>query len=1244
MTEKNNDKNLHNVNIEKSEQLRKKAKEKIQQDIQNSDYNENTGPLTKESIIQELRIRKAELEIQNEELIRSREELEISRNKYSNLFEFAPIGYFTLSIYGIIEEVNLTATNILGRSRNEIINKPLNLFINKKDIAKFTNHIKNVMNNSKRLNCEIGIDNKKENKTIFVRLESIYAEEQSEKQKRRKIYMAVIDISDKVRTQKSLEESEKKYHQLFSNILNGFGYYKLITDKHNKASDIVFLEVNQAFVDIIGISKEKLIGNRATEFFPNLKTSETKWLEAFSNVALKQEELRFEIYSEERGKWFSVYAFCPKKGYFATILEDSTERKEVINKIKESEKRYEAVIDAQPNLICRFTPPDGKVSFVNKSICDRLEKSKEELIGQYSIIDFVHKEDLLKAKQNLAELTATNKDSVSQYRVVTPKGILWMEWSTKALFNDKGQLVEYQSVGRDITEQKEAERSLQENQLKYKKIIEIANDSVLIADGDTGIILDANKKASELLSLPVEKIIGMHQTQIHPHETKEEMKKGFEDVYKYGHFHIDTVFLYSSKGEIIPVEVSSSSVKLNDRTIVIGIFRDIRDRIAMYKKLEKTNTDLEEANEEIRATNEELETTNDSLKEANEELEDLKSKLEAIVNNFPNGAVMLFDKNLKYLIARGKGVSQLDYKVKNMEGKTVWEVFPEGLIEKIVKYYEKALQGEYNEFEIGYQERIYLYVYTLPVKNEFGEVVLGMSMIQDISLQKEMNKELQKIYKQIEKREALYRAVVEDQTELICRYTSDRKITFVNEAYCRYYNKTKDELIGKEFELRIIDEDKSILENSLSSLNIENKVSTAEYRMKMTRGKIRWQRWINRAIYNSDKQLIEYQSVGRDITEKKQMGMALLESEEKFRSIFEESPIGIMLFDRMGSIIWHNEAVMKITGIKDIEGLKRNYNLFEDKFIPKEAIEKIKNKQKARYEISIDIDELKKTVPYLDIQKSGTVYRDFSLAPIYADKDRKQVTGYFVFTMDITERKESDQSLQQSMEELKRSNEELEQFANIVSHDLKNPLNVVISYVDIIKNNYGDKLDERGLKMSEMVKDRTLQMIHMIDRLLSYSQIRSDENLFEYIDTEIILKKALDNLEIEIKETKTEITHDKLPAIKADETQMISVFQNIIGNSIKYSKKGVTPKINISAEEKENEWLFTITDNGIGIEEDQKEKIFLIFHRIDKKNNTGHGIGLAFCKKCIKNHKGKIWAESVKDEGTTFYFTINKNL
>ncbi len=507
-----------------------------------------------------------------------------------------------------------------------------------------------------------------------------------------------------------------------------------------------------------------------------------------------------------------------------------------------------------------------------------------------------------------------------------------------------------------------------------------------------------------------------------------------------------------------------------------------------------------------------------------------------------------------------------------------------------------------------------------------------------------MNKELKGIYKQIEKREALYRAVVEDQTELICRYTSDRKITFVNEAYCRYYNKTKDDLIGKKFKLSVVDEDKSILENSLSSLNIENKVSTAEYRIRMTRGKIRWQRWINRAIYNSNKQLIEYQSVGRDITEKKQIEMALLESEEKFRSIFEESPIGIMLFDRMGSIIWHNEAVMKITGVKDTEKLKKNYNLFQDKFIPKEAIEKIKNKQKARYEISINIDELKKTVPYLNIEKSGTVYRDFSLAPIYADRDKNEVTGYFVFTMDITERKESEQSLQQSMEELKRSNEELEQFAHIVSHDLKNPLNVVISYVDIIKNNYGDKLDERGLKMSEMVKDRTLQMIHMIDRLLSYSQIRSDENLFEYIDTEIILKKAIDNLEIEIKETKAEITHDKLPTIKVDETQMISVFQNIIGNSIKYSKKGVTPKINVSAEEKENEWLFTITDNGIGIEEDQKEKIFLIFHRIDKRNSTGHGIGLAFCKKCIKNHKGKIWVESVKDESTTFYFTINKNL
>ncbi|MFW5800207.1 MAG: sensor histidine kinase [Spirochaetota bacterium] len=228
------------------------------------------------------------------------------------------------------------------------------------------------------------------------------------------------------------------------------------------------------------------------------------------------------------------------------------------------------------------------------------------------------------------------------------------------------------------------------------------------------------------------------------------------------------------------------------------------------------------------------------------------------------------------------------------------------------------------------------------------------------------------------------------------------------------------------------------------------------------------------------------------------------------------------------------------------------------------------------------------------------------------------------------------------MKELEASNKELEQFASVVSHDLKGPLSVVISYINLMKKKYTDK---EAKYLTEQVIQRTHNMLDLIDNLLHYSRAgKVNKEDLEVCDCELILQSATENLKIDIESNNAKITHSPLPKIYGYKVQLISLFQNLLSNAIKYRKED-PPNIHIYAKKtgENNEWLFSFKDNGIGINSKKKDKIFLIFHRekavYDKY--SGYGIGLAYCKKIVENHNGKIWVESEPDKGSTFYFTIN---
>jgi signal transduction histidine kinase len=238
------------------------------------------------------------------------------------------------------------------------------------------------------------------------------------------------------------------------------------------------------------------------------------------------------------------------------------------------------------------------------------------------------------------------------------------------------------------------------------------------------------------------------------------------------------------------------------------------------------------------------------------------------------------------------------------------------------------------------------------------------------------------------------------------------------------------------------------------------------------------------------------------------------------------------------------------------------------------------------------------------------------------------------------EAKQAHAALAAKADELVRSNTELQHFAYIASHDLQEPLRMVASYVQLLARRYKGKLDNEANEFIDFAVDGATRMQALINALLAYSRIGTKAKTLEPTDCEKVLEVALKDLHLAVEESKAIVTHDPLPTVMGDATQLGQLFQNLIGNSVKF-RGGETPRIHISAERNGKDWYFSHRDNGIGIDPQFSERIFVIFQRLHSKQEyPGTGIGLALCKKIVERHGGRIWMESEPGHGTIFRFTI----
>jgi light-regulated signal transduction histidine kinase (bacteriophytochrome) len=261
-------------------------------------------------------------------------------------------------------------------------------------------------------------------------------------------------------------------------------------------------------------------------------------------------------------------------------------------------------------------------------------------------------------------------------------------------------------------------------------------------------------------------------------------------------------------------------------------------------------------------------------------------------------------------------------------------------------------------------------------------------------------------------------------------------------------------------------------------------------------------------------------------------------------------------------------------------------------------------------------------------------------ASMIADPEGK-ATGMMASFLDITERKRLEEELAKNVEELARSNAELEQFAYVASHDLQEPLRMISSYVQLLARRYQGALGTEADEFIHYAVDGATRMQALIQDLLAYSRVGGSGTKLVPVDCEEVLRQTLTDMHMAIEEASATITHDPLPVIRFDPVQFAQILQNLISNAIKFRRPEVPPIVALAALQRDEEWLFSVKDNGLGVSDLFLKKAFQIFQRWQARGESlGTGIGLAVCRKIVERFGGRIWVESKVGEGSTFYFTI----
>jgi len=968
------------------------------------------------------------------------------------------------------------------------------------------------------------------------------------------------------------------------------------------SSDFKLIAANRVFIKGMEFMTHSTLKKGDNLLIKELSPEQiTFWKDQY-NQALSGKSFKIEIFTPAINNWKDSWADISFKPIYknndvigiACSSRNITEEKLAAEKLTESENRFRALIEKSAELIT-LTSKEGKILYISPSIINAFGYTLEEITPGISF-NFIHPDDLENFRKNREKILRSPGSSFNcQLRVLHKNGKwIWCESSLTNMLHEPGvnALV---SNFRDISQRISAEKLQEFNRNNLNALINNTNDLMWSIDKNFELIT-FNQPFFEIIK----------------YISGKELKKG------------DNIFI-----SILSLEQLERFKISYGRALAGETFTEIEyinARVESWSEI--SYYPIRKGDEIIGTACHSRDITERKISE--KALQTSEQNLQTIFNNASEGFV-LTDINGKVKSFNNKA---LQYIVNNEKGEiavgcNILDFIDESRRENFKNNSKKLLSGERINYDLYYERKDgknYWLNFTLtPVYNHSS--VEGICITgKDITERK---------FAELRLTESNERFINASKAtfDAIWDWNVKTKMLYLTEGYTELFgyklenNKTEFTTWSE----RIHPEDKErVIQDRLNIINDENESNWKdEYRYIKADGSI---------SYVADRGILlrndtgAYRMIGamQDVTKLKEEELRLKEVLKEKDSILESIGDAFFAVDNDWTVTYWNSQAEKMlaTAKKDIIG-----NNFWDVFP-----NSIDSESYIQYNRAIKNHEV---IQFEDFYPVVSQWFEISAYP--------SSTGLSVYFKNITERKLSEtnvkelyKSLEKQAKKLTVSNEELERFAYVTSHDLQEPLRMVTNFLQLLQKKYDQQLDETAQKYINFAVDGADRMKTLILDLLEFSRISSTVADHTIINLNNVIIKAKQALRASIDGSQAVINVQYLPSVCGNESQLSQLFQNLISNSIKY-KNGLTPVIDISYSETPIEWEFCIADNGIGIDEKFFEKIFIIFQRLhNKKDYPGTGIGLSICKKIVEKHAGKIWVESSQGQGSKFYFTILK--
>jgi PAS domain S-box-containing protein len=761
-----------------------------------------------------------------------------------------------------------------------------------------------------------------------------------------------------------------------------------------------------------------------------------------------------------------------------------------------------------------------------------------------------------------------------------------------------GKVLRWFGTNTDISESKESGA-------KYRGLLEAAPDAMVVVNTGGEIVL-LNVQAEKQFGYSRDELVGQKVKNIIPEGFAERLiadgtRSAADALAQQIGTGIELIALRRD-GTEFPIEIMLSPLESAEGTLVTAAIRDISVR-----------------------------------KAAEVHLAQMEGRYRGLLEAAPD-AMVVIDQGGKIVLLNAQAEKQLGYSRDELIGQKVKNIIPEGFAERLIADGTRsAAEALAQQIGTGIEliarrkdgSEFPIEIMLSPLESAEGTLVTAA--IRDISVRKAAEKHLAQM-------EGRYRGLLEAAPDAMVVVNAGGEIVLLNVQAEKQLGYSRDELIGQKVK-NIIPKgfaERLIADGTRSAAEaLAQQIGTGIELIALRRDGTEFPIEIMLSPLESAEGTLVTAAI-RDISVRKAAEKHLAQMEGRYRGLLEAAPDAMVVVNAGGEIVLLNVQAEKQFGYSrdELVGQKME-NIVPEGFAERLIADALRSAEDAlAQEIGTGIELLAR-------RKDGSEFPiEIMLSPL------ESAEGILVTAAirDISLRKKAEAHLLQNVEELRRSNKELGQFAYIASHDLQEPLRMVASYTQLLSRRYKGKLDADADEFIAFAVDGASRMHRLIQDLLTYSRVGSKGQELVETSSEEALQNAMVNLRGAIEDSGALVTHDPLPTVVADEMQLTQLFQNLIGNGIKYQNPGI-PRIHVSAfKNGGKKWVFSVKDNGLGIDPQYFERIFGMFQRLHKREEfAGTGIGLAICKKIVERHGGSITVESQPGQGSTFSFALGGN-